>query len=91
MKRTATFAVLVAAGLGTTALAQSPPSEHVSPPPQTPGQLNSMAAKQPAKPEKMKPLSAAAQATPDATVHKKRHAAESKPKATSDEQKPKDR
>jgi hypothetical protein len=94
MKRTATFAVLLAAGVGATTLAQSPATDKVPPPPpQTQGQLNSMAAKHPAKPEEMKPLSAAAQADPGKPAHKKQaaRAAESKPKPAPDAQKPKDR
>ena len=79
MNRAAFPVVLLMVAAGSVAFAQGPPeSEHVPPPPQTPGQLNSMAAKQPAKPEAMKPLSSAAQATP----RKKpaREVAESKPK-----------
>jgi hypothetical protein len=91
MNRAVTLAVLMAAGLSTTALAQTPPADSVPPPPQTQGQLNSMAAKNPAKPEAMRPLSAAAQATPGKTAQKKRHVAQAKPGATPAEQKPKDR
>ena len=98
MNRAATFVVLVAAGMGTAAFAQDPPASQVPPPPQTQGQINSLAAKYPTQPERMKPLAAAAQASPGEPTHRgkpaqkpKRAVAESKPKTTPDEHQPKAR
>jgi hypothetical protein len=79
MNRAAIPAVLVIVTAGSVAFAQRPPKpDHVPPPPQTQGQLNSMAAKQPAKPAEMKPLASAAQATP--RKKPSQPVAESKPK-----------
>ena len=90
MNRAGIFAVLLGVGIGGAALAGEPPTDkQVPPPPQTPGQLNSMAAKQPAQPEKMKPLSKAAQATPGKKPPER--AANDKAKPAAEEQKPKDR
>jgi len=99
MNRAAILAVMLTAGVGA-ALAQSarPDREDVPPPPQTQGQLNSMAAKEPSKPEEMRPLSSAAQQDPQKKPEQKpeqkkkvREAADSRPKPRASEQKPKDR
>ena len=87
MNPAATFVVLALAVAGTAALAQNPPASQVPPPPQTQGQINSLAAKHPDQPELMRPLSAAAQATPGRhAVKPAPHAA--KPDHTTDGQKP---
>jgi hypothetical protein len=90
MNRAGIFAALIGAGIAGVALAGEPPADkQVPPPPQTQGQLNSMAAKEPAQPEKMKPLSKAAQATPGKKPPEQ--AANDKAKPAAEEQKPKDR
>jgi hypothetical protein len=80
MKRAVILGVLLAAS-GVVA-AKDPAPKQVPPPPQTQGQLNSLAAKHPTKPELMRRLAAAAQATPGKDVKDapEGHAAESKPK-----------
>jgi len=92
MNRAAFVVVMLGFGVGGAAFAADPPANRVPPPPQTQGQLNSMAAKEPAKAEQMKPLSSAAQATPRKKVSQQA-AAESKPKQkqTDSEKKPQDR
>lgn len=81
MNRAASLAVLLVA-FGGVAFAQSPPAHQTPPPPQTPGALNSQAAKHPADGEALRPLARAAQASPRKHSPKDRHVQESKPNAS---------
>jgi hypothetical protein len=90
MNRAGILAALLSVGIAGVALAEEPKTDkQVPPPPQTQGQLNSMAAKNPAQPEKMKRLSKAAQATP--AKKPAQQAADDKAKPAAEEQKPKAR